>query len=356
MWRPNCPIRGKASDIHPILLGGLHSPVSSNICQVLGKNMQQSRSHLDSAAQSLLNNEATMSTYRVSSPRVRISSISSTTQQLLTPTEVPTVTGSHPSLMERKALGLFGALLVWNDILSCSTRRTRPLSVEVYQKLLADEDFARNIRDTIGCESWVLVVILNATSLEVWKRNQEAQGNLSIRELVSRAEKIESVLEQGIEKLSSSLPGLTRVADTASSCQNSHSDRIRHLQTYIFAHSALTHLHTIVSGPWPAVPEIQQSVHRAVSAWELCPSAVNLKALAWPYCVSASLALGSQRDMFRRLVSEASPREPTLGGNVDLRLIVEECWRGFDGRQSERDVSCDWKEVMQRLNLSVMFT
>ena len=298
-----------------------------------------------------------MSTYRVSSPRVEISSISSTPQQLITPTVLPAVARSHPSLMERKAFGFFGALLVWNDILSCSTRRTRPLGVEVYQKLLANEDFAGNIRDTIGCESWVLVVILDATSLEIWKQNQEAQGHLSIRELVSRAEKIESVLEQGIEKLSTTLPGLTPIADTASSYQSSHSDRTRHVQTNIFAHSVLTHLHTIVSGPWPAVPEIQQSVHRAVSAWELCPSAINLKALAWPYCVSASLALGSQRDMFRRLVSEVSPpREPTLGGNVDLRLVVEECWRGFDGRKSDRDVSCDWKEVMQRLNLSVLFT
>ena len=52
--------------------------------------------------------------------------------------------------MERKALGFFGALLVWNDILSCSTRRTRPMGAELYQKLLADEDFARNMQDTIG--------------------------------------------------------------------------------------------------------------------------------------------------------------------------------------------------------------
>ena len=232
------------------------------------------------------------------------------------------------------------------------------MGAELYQKLLADEDFARNMQDTIGCESWVLGVLLDVTSLEICKQNQEAQGNLSVRELVSRSEKIESVLEQEIQKLSPILPGLTPVPDTLSSHQTSDSDRIRNVQTYIFAHSLLTHLHTIVSGPWPAVPEIQQSVHRAVSAWELCPSAINLKTLAWPYCVSASLALGSQRDLFRRLASDASSSlgRPTLGCNVDLRLVVEECWRAFDGRKAERDVSCDWKDVVQRLNLSVLFT
>ena len=286
-------------------------------------------------------------------------SISTIPPQLITPTvspiASPTVAKSHPSLMERKALGFFRALLVWNDILSCSSRKTKPVGVETYRKLLADEAFAQNLRDTIGCESWVLVAILDATFLEIWKQNQESQGNLSIRELVSRAEKIESVLEQGIERLSPILQGLTPIADKAS-YQNNHGDRIQYVQTYIFAHSVLTHLHTIVSGSWPGVPEIQQSVNRAVSAWELCPSAFNLKALAWPYCVSASLAVGPQRDMFRRLIQEASPAEPTLGNLVDLKSVVEECWRGFDGRKSERDVSCDWKEVMQRLNLSIMFT
>lgn len=286
---------------------------------------------------------------------MQVSSKPSTPQQLITPILTPAVVMSPPSSMERKALGFFRALLVWNDILSCSTQRTRPLGVEVYQKLLADEDFAQNLRDTIGCESWILVAILDATSLEIWKRNQEAEGNLSIRELVSKADKIESVLEQGIEKISTILSGLTPIADVAS-YQNTYRDRIQHVQTYIFAHSVLTHLHTIVSGSWPGVPEIQQSVNRAVSAWELCPSALNLKALAWPYCVSASLAVGSQRDVFRRLISETSPREPLLGSIVDLKSIVEECWRGFDGRKSERDMSCDWKEVMQRLNLSIMFT
>ena len=316
--------------------------------------MQESLSHLNLAAQFLSKNADITSTYHVTSSRMRATSVSPTFQQLIIPTASPAVAESPPSSMERKALGFFLALLVWNDVLSCSTRKTKPTGLEVYQKLLADEDFARNLRETIGCESRILVAILDATALEIWKRDQEAQGNLSIRELVSRAEKIESVLEQGIENLSTILQGLTPIANMAS-YQKSHSDRIQHVQTYIFAHSALTHIHTIVSGSWPGVPEIQQSVSRAISAWELCPSAINLKALAWPYCVSASLAVGSQRDIFRRLISEASAREPTLG-SIDLKTIVEECWRVFDGRKSERDVSCDWKEVKQRLNLNIMFT
>lgn len=87
--------------------------------------------------------------------------------------------------------------------------------------------------------------------------------------------------------------------------------------------------------------EILQNVNRVVLAWEGYPSFINLKALAWPYSVSAGLAVGPQRDMFRKLISEASPREMTLGSIVDLKSIVEECWRVFDGHKSKRDVSCD---------------
>ena len=249
--------------------------------------------------------------------------------------------------MERKAFTFFRVLLVWNDILSCSARKTTPVAVEGYRNLLADEQFTQDFRDIIGCESWILVAILDATLLEIWKRNLEAQGNLSIRELVSRAEKTESVLEQGIERISHIIQDPTTVTETY------------HVQTYIFAHSILTHLHTIVSGSWPNVPEIQQSVDRAIAAWKLRPPSLSLKALAWPYCASASLAVGLQRDMFRRLISEASSNptgQPALESLTQLKAVVEECWRGFDERKTERDVSaCDWKDVMQRMNLSILF-
>ena len=95
--RSNYPTRSKESDI--LFLSSLRSPFSSNIHQALGKNMQQSRSHSDSAAESLLNNKDIMSTYRVLSPRVRVSLISSTSQQLIAPTVSPAVARSHPSLM-----------------------------------------------------------------------------------------------------------------------------------------------------------------------------------------------------------------------------------------------------------------
>lgn len=69
-------------------------------------------------------------------------------------------------------------------------------------------------------------------SLKVWKKCQ--QGNLRIRELVSRAEKIESGLEQEIKRLSTVFHGLTPIANT-DFYQNSRGDRIHHVQIYKIA-------------------------------------------------------------------------------------------------------------------------
>ena len=327
--------------------------------------MQESQLHLTSAARYLLSTTDSLLRNHVTSPKLRMSSIP---MLLPAPTDTPSLAASPPSPMERKAFAFFRVLLVWNDILSCSVRKTASLAAEIYRKLLTEEDFAHDFREITGCESWILLSILDATSLEIWKRNLEAQGNLSIRELVSRAEKVESVLEQEISKLSTILQTYTSLTDTTSN-QNSNRDRLIHIQTYIFAHSMVTHLHTIVSGSWPGVPEIQTSVDRAISAWNLLQlTSINLKTLAWPYCVSASLAVGLQRDMFRRLIAvqPSIPANASQGSSTraawepssslaQVQAVVEECWKEYDERKSDREAACDWKEVMGRLGLSMMF-
>jgi hypothetical protein len=292
--------------------------------------------------------------------------------------------------MESKALNFFRALLIWNDVLSCSAQKKVPLATEVYRSLLTNDDFAVSFQNATGCENWVVVAIMDATILEAWKRDQEAQGNLSIRELVKRAGKLESTVEDGIKKLSKNINipqqqqkegqqqvgagggtgggigGVGGVTATSADLSSDHhhrlGDRPREvnqgmIQTYIFAHALLIHLHVIVSGSLAGVPEIQQSIERAIHAWELRPSSITPKSLSWPYCVSASLATGpQQRAVFRELVAELSPVDLSLGSLLDLKSVVEECWKEFDGRSSDRDASIDWRDIMRRSNLGILFT
>lgn len=245
--------------------------------------------------------------------------------------------------METKVLKFFGSILIWDDILSYSTQRKSTTALEIYPRLLKDQEFSLAFQEVTGCESWVVAAIKDTTDLEVWKSDQRARGTLSIRELVNRAGKIESVIEEEILRLAKILqpiacPRMFEDEDNADPIQD---------QTYLFAHSLLIELHRIVSGPCPDVPEINESINRAISAWKLISYTENPNKLFWPYCVSANLATGPQRDFFLEAIAKMISVDTTLGNTLDLKSLVEKCWSEFD----KQGLSSDWRDIIQRSNL-----
>ncbi|KAE8380877.1 fungal-specific transcription factor domain-containing protein [Aspergillus bertholletiae] len=307
--------------------------------EAVSKNMQSSYLHLGSAALSLA-------------------------QQLEPPLPdsyvVPANLAATPALdlttgpyraqsMENKAVRFFSTVLIWNDILHCSARQSVPTVAETYRNLLEDENFAQLFLDTVGCEGWVLFPILEALLLSQWKQEQEAQGKLSIRELITKVDGIESTLQARIERLGQSI---FKTGDAPQGQQD-----IRLIQTYIFAHASVVDLHTIASGAQPSVPEIQQSIEKSISAWQLLPpSMINLKTMAWPFYVCGSLAVGSQREQFQKMISHHFQNQSTSSSFHCLRSVVEECWKNFDRRESGQNASSyNWKAVMEELNMSILF-
>ena len=260
--------------------------------------------------------------------------------------------------MEETALSVFRAVLIWNDILSSSSLKKVPSAAASYRDLFASSpSFCASFQSTTGCEPWILVAIMDTTVLEVWKRDQEEQGNLSIRELVKRASSLEKTAEKGIQRL----------------------EERGSLQSLVFSYALLTHLHAIVSGPLASVPEISEGIERSIAVWKMIPESISLRSLAWPCCVCASLATGKQRRVFEEFLApdRLSSVDSTLGSLRELKAIVEECWRQVDGVRrgsdfmsggnngsgidgssfvSSSSVKVDWREVMQRSNLELLFT
>ncbi|KAG8426990.1 hypothetical protein J3459_007614 [Metarhizium acridum] len=78
------------------------------------------------------------------------------------------------------------------------------------------------------------------------------------------------------------------------------------IQTLIHGHAILIFLNTVVSGALTGVPEIHQSINRAMQAWDMLPATANPRYLAWAYSTSAGLATGSRRDVFRNVVARMS--------------------------------------------------
>lgn len=304
--------------------------------------MQDCQTYLKSAARFLAQQVEAPSANEPSSLKTPV-----TYAQLIHSSGIPnaTVHSSQPS-MERQALDFFRSILIWNDVLHSSAQRYVTEAKEAYSDLLQDEYFTSTFRENMRCEAWVFHAILEATSLSTWKCEQEAQGVLSVRELVSRGQKIESVVE---EKLS----GLLHALDSE---QFGTSDDGFGFYTSLFAHALLIHLHAIVSVPWPELPEIKSSIDKAVTIWQLGPSAIDLRQLAWPFFVTASLATGSSRDWFRKVASEFQPENSTSGNLIPWSSALSECWKGFDDRDVERNVKrCDWRTVCHKLNLSLLF-
>ena len=252
---------------------------------------------------------------------------------------------SQPS-MECQALDFFRSLLVWNDVLHSSAQRQLTSAKEVYSSLLEDGCYADAFREITTCEAWVFKCILEATSLGAWKYEQEAQGVMSLCELVNRGQKLECVVEEKLSNILSVLSGE----------QTTMTNRRSRLHTSLFAHALLIHLHAIISGPWPELSEIKSSIDRAVTTWQLLPPVFDLKTLAWPFAVTASLATASSRDWFRKVASDFQPKDSMTGSLIPWKAVLEECWRGFDDRGSDRNISrCDWRNVFQKLSLSLLF-
>ncbi|KAE8351281.1 fungal-specific transcription factor domain-containing protein [Aspergillus coremiiformis] len=292
--------------------------------EAVSKNMQSSYLHLSSAALSLAR---------------------SLESSILDAYARERTTGSyHAPSMENKAVRFFSAVLIWNDILHCSVRQLVPPMADTYRKLLEDENWAPLFLETVGCEGWVLFAILEALLLAKWKQEREAQGDLSFRELITKVDGIESTLRTRLDRL-------------APSVLETETKDPRLMQTYIFAHASLVHLHTVVSGSQPSVPEIQQSIEKSISAWRLLsPSTTDFKTMAWPFYVCGSLAVGPQREPFQNLMSDSFQDQSTSSHLHCLRSVVEECWKNFDRRESARSASSyNWKIVMGKLNMSILF-
>ncbi|KAF7861879.1 hypothetical protein EAF04_007761 [Stromatinia cepivora] len=129
-----------------------------------GTNMMDCRSYLNSAIQLLLKHSDLPPTNE-EAPRTR-NYLSSAKFAANTP--LPILPLTRPSPMESRALKFFSSILIWNDMLSCSTQRKSTPAPEIYQKLLKDQEFALAFREITGCEGWVIAAIMDATNLEVW--------------------------------------------------------------------------------------------------------------------------------------------------------------------------------------------
>ncbi|KAK1973903.1 PRO1A C6 zink-finger protein [Colletotrichum cereale] len=256
-----------------------------------------------------------------------------------------------PSDTERKALSYSQALLAWIDVLTCSAQRLVPGFHETYRCLLSNSDFCFSFQAVTSCESWVLQIIMDVVLLDAWKRDQETRRDLSIRDLVKRADEIASTIERRARSLGATR-GLHEKPSLGLSAQ--HDGLPGQSMTLLYAHAALVYLNFIVSGPNSGAREIRQSIDLAITVWKSVPLYNGYRLLVWPLLITAKLAQGQQREFFRNLM-ESCPEIRAAGNHYDIWSVVTTCWEEGDQQiGAEQTRMNDWGNKSQEHELGIL--
>lgn len=241
--------------------------------------------------------------------------------------------GDTPPNGDEIACDFLVGTFIWFDIISCASTRSKPL-------LENNFEYIGNIEldKVMGCENWVMILIAKISLLEGWKRDLQKTGRLSVVELSARSSEIEKLLNSGLA--SQTLYAL---------CPTRHISLI----TRIFAYSALTYLHTVVSGAHPDLAEIKASVSMTIATFKNLPAPRLLQNLVWPFCVAGCMASRDIEPCCRNLVMAAGEDAKCLGNYWKAFEVIQECWR-LREIQGGENKAVDWTTAMESLGFQVL--
>ncbi|KAF1738396.1 hypothetical protein CRV24_000321 [Beauveria bassiana] len=208
------------------------------------------------------------------------------------PSPIKSASTPPVSGMERRAVDFFTCILIWVHILHSSSCQSLPTAANLYRRILSSTTLDETFLKVAGFDCRVLVVLMDAVEVAIWKGDQDAKNRLSMRELVSKTEAI-------LSKIGHRIQGVTNA------------------QTLIYAHAVAIYIHTITSGCHPGVPEIRDALEKSVPQWDKVSfGAGELRCMSWAFCVSASLATGAHRSVFVNVLAEASAADPSSAATV----------------------------------------
>jgi hypothetical protein len=242
----------------------------------------------------------------------------------------------HPK--DDSAIGFLLGSFMSIDIIACASTRSSPFLELDFQFMV--EGAGIDLEPLTGCRNWTMMIIFEISLLDKWKKEAEEAHKLSVVELTKRGSRIEERLrekladteiESDVRSSSGNTSGILSVSDYTEI-------------TKIFALSAMTYLHVVLSGAYPKLPEIMESVSKTIDAFQSLTDPTLLRNLVWPFCITGCLALEGQQAIFRHLVSAAEVTQSTVGTCFEAFKIMEECWE----IRKTCSYNVDWVSVMNK--------
>ncbi|OTA90725.1 hypothetical protein M434DRAFT_397812 [Hypoxylon sp. CO27-5] len=235
----------------------------------------------------------------------------------------------HPDTSISFLLGFF----IHMHIIAYASTRSSQFLISDHKVLLEAGEV--NLADLIGCTNWAMIFIFEISSLDRWKKEEEDAHRLSLIELTKRGRQIE---ERLLSRLASIEYDLSKSAPVDAHLRP---DFIETEITRIFALSAITYLHVVISGAYPDIPDVKRSVAKTMDALQNLSDPKLLQHVVWPYCISGCLAADEQQKVFRELVSLPRIMHGTC---LEALSLMEECWRLRKTESSRHD----WVSIMER--------
>jgi hypothetical protein len=217
---------------------------------------------------------------------------------------------------DKAAYQIFLTMYSWLFILSCALRGLTAQSTQSISRTRAlFHKRQSKLRDLMGCEDWVMLTILDIAVLADWKKRMKASGTLSLRELNRRADDLEQKLNSGLAAL-----------QVTKHFFDSKMDKEKYMVTEVFIYATVTYLHIVVSGYFPELPEIRQSVIRTLEAMEAMQDPGHVRYVTWPFGMTGSMASEPEQHRFRALVPKPKVGEHPLVMCMWTLDILETCW------------------------------
>ena len=240
---------------------------------------------------------------------------------------------------------------MWFDVLASVTTQRSPHFLEAIRAMFDPNrsgicDAASltppqySMMSPMGCENHVVWALAETSELSVWKREHSRAGSLSVPELVHKASFIETYLTP--PAMMTDLPYDERACS-------------RQLASEIFRASARLYLRSVVSGDYPDVPEIKDSVTDTLEAIRRIP--INtygttiarsvVRSTVFSFFICGALAEESQRDIIKQqLEREMCER---VGNCSSIQSLLNRLWDGRPRNLNRRGPNppVEWRELLK---------
>lgn len=291
--------------------------------------------------------EATLNDDRFNNPAEAIGRCSESTKFIIKTSMWFEVLASATELSTPRFLHIYRAL--WGRQQAFIEDPTAPLGSASGPNGGTGADFS--MLSVMGCESQTFLAMAEISALAHWKDRQMQLGCLSVPQLVERGHQIEQMYLQAPYDPPRSATTLYDAYATTSEMN----DRRRYTAE-VFRASTQVYLHSILSGDFPASPEIAARVADTIECLKRVPdnqamSRSVVRSVVFSICICGCLTDDpSQRAFLLKRLQEQQV-ESAVGNIAEVRQLMETVWARRMGAKG-KEVS--WREVMRECGTDML--